>query len=103
MNQDMYEDRSPRHGFNIPEIGELFTVVNRIWLGSTSQNRAEFKPGTIGQVIGIREPLKPDGGYVGCIVKYIDDRFEKIYPAGMVVPWDEISDPEKFVFLSPNS
>ena len=99
MNNEIYGDRVPNDGFNIPEIGQTFALAKGISLGSTSKNRATFKPGTIGQVICIREPFKHDGGYVGCVVEFIDERFKKIYPGGMVVPWDEISDSEKFCFF----
>ncbi len=94
----------PRDGFTIPRVG-AGVIAHRTYrlpccsLVPVSESGDVVPAGCTGTVIEIRFPGVPCGGYVGVGVAWRDADVRKRYPAGVILRWDDASDPDLFTFL----
>lgn len=102
---DFFNDKTqPVDGFEYPEVGDSVVVLKDFELPDLGCT--VLSPGTRGAVRELRMPgsFKENPGYIGCCVLFDAAArpgalSESVpYPAGIVIPWDLISDPENFRF-----
>lgn len=121
MTDSFYDKVQPVPGFIFPESGdEVVCMHDYATAAARSQppyavyrspesykDYGVLKTGTVGVVTGNRYPGThgwgegKESGYIGCVVKFNSAAMGGAYPAGIVLRWDDVSDPEKFVFRKP--
>ena len=93
------DDRQPQAGFVFPKVGDTIRCVAD-WNTPVASKTVVLPRGAQGTVTGLRMPgtFKQVQGYIGCVVFF--EELREHYFAGVVIPWDEVSDPTKFSFSS---
>jgi hypothetical protein len=98
MSGEAFGDHiQPHPGFVYPEPGDEITAIRdyqtpslqpggKILAGDTGTVRSNRKPGTFDQF----------HGWIGLVVHF--DRVRKTYPSGLVISWDQASEPGAFAF-----
>lgn len=85
----------PKDGYVLPKIGDKIKSKVDYQTPAFSQSHHEqdiIKAGEIATVRELRHPIDKPSGYLGIWVDFP----LKSYPAGIIIPWDKISDNELF-------
>lgn len=92
---DLNDSVMPLEGFIYPKVNDKVVCLQK-YSRIPWHTRDLFPVGSEGIVIELRLPgsLKDHHGYVGCVVYFPSAK--RVYPAGIVIPWDAISDPDRF-------
>lgn len=116
FHEDLGDSAQPVEGFQYPETGDTIECLQDFELGDCGHT--VLPAGTTGTVTGLRLPgsLHKEHGYIGCVV-FFQKAAEPIpprrphectsrpapYPAGLVIPWDFVSNPKNFKFEKPQT
>lgn len=109
---DLNRDRLPLEGFEYPEVGATVIAVadyklpsGKKWDRKSLRLDEQGNPpmlhdglihaGDRGTVLSLRKPGYTTG-YMGLVVEF--ESVKPAYYAGLVIPWDVVSDPERFRF-----
>lgn len=101
---DLGESAQPRAGFVLPTVGATITALapHRLPCCGLVPGLGDVVPqGTTGIVTEVRPPGVSCRGYVGACVVWDDVSVRRRYPAGVVIRWDVVDDPECFAFTDP--
>lgn len=100
-DDEFYDKAQPLPGFPFPQVGDAVEALKPYI--TPAGHDAVVPTGCVGRVIELRMPGAMSrgecNGYIGCVVTWPN---LKRYPAGIVIPWNVISNPESFQFQAAN-